>query len=310
MINLHRLKRLYREPGGQRTLDAVKTMLEQLAVLREGGWRIVWTVHNLLPIDGGPPSDTDWYAALGVLGLADTVLTHTCADAVYLSRLTKAPVTVASWSGLTAPADAGPEPEPTSELTRWLRATSYAVLVVGNLTAYKDLPAVVGAFTGHTRHARLLVAGPCRDDALAAELQDAAQESGGRVRVYPHRIPPEHVHHLYRAADAALCPYRVDGPWEFFTQVLFPGSVGTALAFGTPVIAPDLPAIDEMTAGHPALLYPTADGPGQVLAAAETVPRPRARRSPVDGAARWQAIAATYQRMFEQLTTRKEIQRA
>ncbi|MEU9887574.1 glycosyltransferase [Sphaerisporangium sp. NPDC051011] len=302
VINVHRLKRLYREPDGQRTLDAAKAMLEQLAALREGGWRIVWTVHNLLPIDGGPPSDADWYAALGVLGLADTVLTHTCADAVYLSRLTKVPVVVAGWAGLSAPADCGPEPGPVGELTGWLRAASYAVLVVGNLTAYKDLPAVVGAFTGHTRRARLLVAGPCRDEVLAAELRDAARAGGGRVRVYPHRIPPEHVHGLYRAADAAVCPYRVDGPWEFFTQVLYPGSVGTALAFGTPVIAPDLPAISEMTAGHPALLYPTADGPGRLLASAETVPRSHAPRPVADSAARWHAITATYQRMFEQLT--------
>ncbi|GAA4236848.1 hypothetical protein GCM10023075_60570 [Streptosporangium album] len=234
VINVHRLKRLYRGPDGERTLTAAKNLVERLAGLRDGGWRIVWTVHNLLPIDGGPPSSADWHAALGVLGVADTVLTHTCSDAVYLSRLTKAPVIVAGWSGLSAPTTFGPEPEAVGDLTGWLRAAPYTVLVVGNLTAYKDLPAVVGAFTGHTRHARLLVAGPCRDETLAAELEAAAQPGGGRARVYPHRIPPEHVYGLYRAADAALCPYRVDGPWEFFTQVLYPGSVGTALAFGPP----------------------------------------------------------------------------
>jgi beta-1,4-mannosyltransferase len=302
VLNLHRLKRLYREPSGERTLAAAKAMLEQLAALREGGWRIVWTVHNLLPIDGGPPSEADWYAVLGVLGLADAVLTHTCSDAAYLSRLTKVPVIVAGWAGLSVPVDSDPAPEPVRELTGWLRAASYAVLVVGNLTAYKDLPATVRAFTGHTRYARLLVAGPCRDETLIAEIEAAAQAGDGRVRVYPHRVPPEHVHRLYRAADAALCPYRVDGPWEFFTQVLYPGSVCTALSFGTPVIAPALPAIDEMTAGHPALLYLAEDGLGQVLAAAEAIPRSRIHRSAVDGTARWQAIAAIYQRMFEQLT--------
>ncbi|GAA4236851.1 hypothetical protein FHR32_006107 [Streptosporangium album] len=65
-----------------------------------------------------------------------------------------------------------------------------------------------------------------------------------------------------------------------------------------------------MTAGHPALLYPAGDGPGQVLAVAEAVPRPRTRRAAVDGAARWRAIAATYRRMFDQLTESKETQRA
>ncbi|WP_433259767.1 glycosyltransferase (plasmid) [Streptosporangium sp. CA-135522] len=301
VINVHRLKRLYRGVDGERTLAAAKTMVERLSALRDGGWRIVWTVHNLLPIDGGPPSDADWHAALGVLGVADTVLTHTCSDAAYLARLTKAPVVVAGWAGLSAPATAGPAPEPVRALVDRLRAAPYAVLIVGNLTAYKDLPNVAGAFAAHTRRARLLIAGPCRDMALVADIEAAARGSGGRVHVHPHRIPPEHVHRLYRAADVALCPYRIDGPWRFFAQVLFPGSVSTALAFGCPVIAPDLPAIGEMTAGYPARLYP-ADGPGQVLADAEVLPHSRDRRPMLDGNARWRAIADTYQRIFTQLT--------
>lgn len=301
VINLHRLKRLYRSPDGRSTPAAAKAMLEQLSVLRDGGWRIVWTVHNLLPIDGGPPTDADWHAALGVLGLADAVVTHTRADAAYLARLTRAPVTVAGWAGLTASADAGPPPEPVRELAVRLRAASFSVLVVGNLTAYKGLPAVVRDFAVHTRDARLLIAGPSRDDTLTGEIRSVARAVGSRIQLYPHRVPPEHVHHLYRVADAALCPYRIDGPWEFFTKVLFPGTVATALAFGTPVIAPDLPAITEMAAGHPARLYPAALGPGSALAAAEAAP-PTGSLPTADGTARWRTVTATYQQMFNQFT--------
>ncbi|MET8046474.1 glycosyltransferase [Streptosporangium sp. NPDC005286] len=304
VINLHRLKRLYRDPDGQRTLTAAKVLLEQLQALRDGGWRIVWTVHNLLPIDGGAPREADWCAALGVLGVADAVLTHTCSDALHLARLTKAPIVVAGWAGLSVPKSVPPASEPVRALVRRLRDAPFSVLVVGNLVAYKGLPAVVKAFTAHTRRAHLLIAGPCRDDALAADLAAVAVTSGGRVHVHPERIPPEHVHRLYQAADAALCPYRVDGSWEVFTRVLYPSSVSTALAFCTPVIAPDLPAIAEMTANSPAWLYPPGEGPGRVLAAAENASRqagPRARRSPGDGTAGWRLVTATYQRIFEQL---------
>ncbi|WP_326644901.1 glycosyltransferase [Streptosporangium sp. NBC_01755] len=304
VINLHRLKRLYRDRGGQRTLSAARTMLDQLQALRDGGWRIVWTVHNLLPIDGGPPRDADWYAALGVLGIADTVLTHTYADALHLARLTTAPIIVAGWGGLSATADAGPVPESVRVLLRRLRAAPCSMLAMGNITPYKDLPAAVEAFTAHTRRAHLLIAGPCRDEALAADLVAAARRCGGRVYVHPQRVPPEHVHHLYRVADAALCPYRVDGPWEFFTGVLYPGSIGTALAFGTPVIAPHLPAIAEMTTGSPARLYPPDEGPGPAMAAAEAAhqrPRPRLRRVG-DSSARWRAVTAVYRQTFERLT--------
>ncbi|SFK20107.1 Glycosyl transferases group 1 [Streptosporangium canum] len=270
VINLHRLKRLYLAAGGQRTLNAAKTMLDRLSELHGGGWRIVWTVHNLLPIDGGAPGDADWYAALGVLGVADALLTHTCSDAAYVARLTSAPVVVTGWTGLTVPPGFGPVPEPVQALTGRLRSAPYAVLVMGNITAYKDLPAVVEAFIAHTRRAHLVVAGPCRDDTLARQVMAAANASGGRVHVHPHRILPEHAHRLYRAADAALCPYRADGAWQFFTNVLHPSSVGTALTFGTPVIAPDLPAVVEMTAGYPARLYLAGEGPGQVLVGRHT----------------------------------------
>jgi len=305
VINVHRLKRLYRREGGQRTLPAARALLERLEALRGGGWRIVWTVHNLLPIDGGPPRDADWYAALGVLGLADTVLTHTCSDALHLARLTKAPVVVAGWGGLSVPHRVAPAPEPVRALVRRLRAAPCSVLAVGNLTSYKGLPAVVEAFTAHTRRAQLLIAGPCRDDAVATDLAAAAQRSGGRVHVHTDRVPPEQVHRLYRAADAALCPYRVDNQWEVFTRVLYPGSVSTALEFGTPVIAPELPSIAEMTAGCTAWLYPPGEGPGPALAAAEaaarlpTRPRPRFERA---GSARWRAVTATYRQVFERLT--------
>ncbi len=55
VINLHRLKRLYRKPSGQGTWAAAEVLVRRLETLRVAGWRIVWTVHNLLPIDGGPP---------------------------------------------------------------------------------------------------------------------------------------------------------------------------------------------------------------------------------------------------------------
>ncbi len=103
VVNLHRLKRLYRNQAGDRTTAAAHRMLEQLAGLRAAGWAVVWTVHNLLPIDGPPPGEADHVAVHGVLELADAVIAHTHADATHLAALTDAPITVAGWAGLSPP---------------------------------------------------------------------------------------------------------------------------------------------------------------------------------------------------------------
>ncbi|MFI2204728.1 glycosyltransferase [Streptomyces sp. NPDC020192] len=299
VVNLHRLKRLYQEPDGQRTQMAAEAMLKRLEALRAASWKIVWTVHNLLPIDGQKAGAEDRYAANGVLALADAVVTHTHADAAHLGTLTRAPVTVAGWAAPT-PAP-GPAPVPVEALARHMAAVPFAVLVLGNVTAYKDLPATVDAFSHATSRAHLFLAGPSREPSLTDVLTRQAAASGGRVHLYLQRVPPRHAHVLYRAAGTALCPYRVDGPWDFFAQMLHPSSVGTALACGTPVIAPDLPAIREMTAGRSARLYDPEAGPGQALATAEhaaTVPAPR---SPLDPATRWRAIGVTYARLAQGL---------
>lgn len=292
VVNLHRLKRLYREADGTRTLAAAEAMLARLTALRRAGWRVVWTVHNLFPIDGGPPGEADRRAAYGVLDLADAVIAHTRADACHLATLTRAPVTVAGWAGLTAGTSA--VPPRVRELAARITEAPVSVLMLGNLTAYKDVAATVRAFASRTRTSHLFVVGPSRGE-------DVAGLTGvDRVHLHLERVPPEHVHALYRAADAALCPYRADGPWEFFTRVLHPSSVGTAVAFGTPVIAPDLPAVAEMTAGHARWLYPPGTGPGAALALAEAEAARLSRRT-ADGTYRWQAVLAAYERLAQRL---------
>ncbi|GAB3726968.1 glycosyltransferase [Nocardiopsis nanhaiensis] len=302
VVNLHRLKRLYRGGGGRRTVAAAEAMLTRLRALREAGWKVVWTVHNLLPIDGAPPGEADWVAARGVLELADAVVTHTHADAHHLASLTRAPITVAGWGGLSHRSNTGPLPAHLAALVERMRAVTPAILVLGNLTDYKDLPATTRIFLEQTRRAHLFIAGPERTLGLVANLEHSITGHEGRVHLLAERVAAQDVPALYAAADAALCPYRTDGPWEFFTRVLHPSSVGTALAFGVPVIAPDLPAIREMTDAHPRLLYPPQDGPATVLAALDEhgFPAPASRGRQV-AADRWRDIGAVYARLAAEL---------
>jgi glycosyltransferase involved in cell wall biosynthesis len=302
VINLHRLKRLYRDPGtGAPTMPAARVFLARLAALKEAGWRVAWTVHGLLPTDGPPPGPADRAATAGVLELADAVLCHTRADARALEGRTRVPAWVVGWSCLDPP---GQPPAPeiaalAAEMRRW----PLAFLLLGNLTAYKDVPAVAGAFLSRTRRACLAVAGDCPGPQVARALERAAAASGGRILLHPRRVDPGQAGHLYAAAHAAVCPYRTDGRYKFLADIFYPGSVGTAAGFGVPVIAPALAAAEEITGGQPRwLARPGSPAAlGDAMAAAENAllelaadGDPRDHRTTATGPARWQQTAATY----------------
>jgi beta-1,4-mannosyltransferase len=294
VINLHRLKRLYRDASGARTLDAARSMLDRLASLRARRWRLAWTVHNLLPIDGAASTTADRAAAEGVLALADTLLCHTAADATALADRTRAEITVTGWAGLGPP-----DQRVCAEVARVvsvMRSLPISILLLGRLTAYKDVPATVAAFLTHTRIAHLTIAGTCSDPRTATELTQLAATAPGRVLLHVRRVAPDQAAHLYAAAHAAVCPYRSDGEFAFFSQVLHPSSVGTAVCFRVPVIAPRLPAIIEMTHDHPRWLAEPGEI-GSAFGAAEAdlaAQDSREERGAPDADHRWQQITRRY----------------
>jgi beta-1,4-mannosyltransferase len=302
IINLHRLKRLYRDASGARTLDGARWMLDRLASLRSRGWLLVWTVHNLLPIDGTASTTADRAAAEGVLALADTVLCHTAADASALADHTRAEITVTGWAGLGPP-----DQRICAEVARVvsvMRSRPISILLLGHLTAYKDVSATVAAFLTHTRIAHLTVAGTCVDPRTATELTQLAATATGRVLLHLRRVPPDQAGHLYAAAHAAVCPYRSDGEFAFFSEVLHPSSVATAVCFRVPVIAPRLPAILEMTRDHPRWLAEPGEI-GSAFTAAETDLAEwdsRQQRGAPDADERWQRITRRYCRLARKLS--------
>lgn len=301
VVNLHRLKRLYRDPvTGHRARGAARALADQLDRLTQQGWKVAWTVHNLLPIDGETPSLLDQQVVEEVLSRVAIVITHTRADAAALRRRTIAPVVAAGWAGLPAPVGTA---EPALAALAGQMRRSVSVLCLGNITDYKNLPELARQWCERTIQARLVLVGPARDRRLLAEV---LRWAGERVLVHPHRVAPEQAGHLYAAATAAICPYRVDGPYRFFTEVLHPSSVGTARGFGAPIIAPELPAIVEMTDGHPRLLYPPEDGPGPILD--EIHKRARDPRWQPDSRPclrhtdqRWPQIIRTYRQLAQHL---------
>lgn len=316
VLNLHRLKRLYHDASqGARTPRAAADLLARLAGLRRAGWRVVWTVHNLKPIDGDAMTDTDDTVTRGVLDLADIVLCHTHTDSTWLRSRTSADVRMVGWTGLDD--SELPPSGAVATLVDHMRGELPAFLLLGHMTGYKDVPATAATFLAHTSRARLVIVGASRDPAISADLGRIVANAGGRVIWSPHRVPPEQVGHLYAAADAAVCPYRTDGDYGFFAEVLHPSSVTTATCYQVPVIASNLPAIAEITRGRHRWLAPAGSDLGPALAAAEAAllapgqaGTPTAHRPPSASAHRWIRIGQIYHTLAEELLPQEPPDRA
>ncbi|MEU1940884.1 glycosyltransferase [Streptomyces sp. NPDC020125] len=294
IVNLHRLKRLYRDASGRPDLNLAHGLVRRLGALRDRGWRVVWTVHNLYPIDRARLTEADGTATAGVLALADAVLCHTRSDAAHIRSLgaSRGRVETCGWAGPLAPA--APTPSAHSAGITAAMRDSHAFLILGNIARYKDVPGLVEEFRrADIEDSRLYVVGPCRDADLEASITRLIHHDERVVR-WARRVEPDQVRHFHDAARVAVCTYRAEGGQRFFTQALYPSSVGTAVVCGVPLVAPRLRSVVEMTQGHPAFLYDTPGELSGALVRAAGTPDTRGRRPERDENAQWKKIAEAH----------------
>ncbi len=304
VVNLHRLSRLYRGMDGGPCREHADALLAELDDLRRGGWRLVWTVHNLFPIRAHGPNLVDESVSRAVLAQADAVIAHTEADAATLRTIRgRGPVVVAGSAGLDA-IPRRPASSQVQRLTQFLRDAPTGLLVLGNLAAYKGLPCLVRTFLDSTDASKLVVAGRPADPGAVDRLRKLAGGAGNRVMLHAEHVPPGNARVLCRAATALLSPYRTDSPFEFFRLVLHPSGVSMATGFGTPVVAPDLPSVRELTDGYPRALYRDYRQAAALLSLLDTGKRPWGETTLQEAPAnRWVSVALVYQRLAAEMTT-------
>jgi glycosyltransferase involved in cell wall biosynthesis len=122
------------------------------------------------------------------------------------------------------------------------------LLFVGNLTASKNLPFLVRAFTGARVDARLVLVG--KPSERFGELSAAIAASPAVDRIdLRHEVEDEELDRLYRGATALVLPSHYEG---------FALTPLEAMARGCPVLASDIPAVREVS-GAGAWILPVDD---------------------------------------------------
>ena len=199
------------------------------------GFRLVWTVHNVVPHE--PQTDDDLGIVQVLADASSAVIVH---SAVVLDALADKQVATAraivipqgSYIGLYGP------PPDQEDARRYLgiRPTGRVVLFFGLVRAYKGVPELLAAWSGAPQDGTLLVVGSCRDPALQADIEAAASDDRSIV-LHLEFVPDDAVATYVAACDAVCLPFRA---------TTTSSSALLALSFSRPVIAPRLGALQDL----------------------------------------------------------------
>jgi beta-1,4-mannosyltransferase len=234
--------------------------------------RLVWTVHNVIPHAGYAPLIGTRF--LGLLARSSSrILVHFDETREIVGRQFSVPGKIFVTPAATFGHAHGPPIDRSTARARIcdrLTDDSTLFVQVGSLRGYKQPATTVLAFRDSApSSAMLLVAGPCEDESIKADVIRAAADDP-RIMLRFGRLSDENLVSALCAADWSVCPYlRIDNP----------GAVNLAVSYDCPVIAPALPQVRELTFGHPSILYST-DSPAREQLADAIVAAATKRASP------------------------------
>ena len=209
--------------------------LWSLTWLRLLGFKVVWTVHNVLPHDRLTSNDPLVARYLARISAAKIVHSRSTIDQMRQYRLNTERTTViphGNYDGVYP--DTLMRSEARAKLT--ITPDDFVILFFGMIRAYKGIDELLEAFAGIDRsQVRLVIAGQCFDEALGAKIRKA--QNLLMIDYYEGFVDDTDVAMYFKACDMVCLP---------FTTVTTSGSALLAATFGKPIIAPYVGALRDM----------------------------------------------------------------
>lgn len=238
---------LYDAPTLDERVTRCAEMFSHLALARELGYKIVWTVHNLYPHDSAH-FNLDRLVRLALTQLATAIIAH-CA---YARKLVQQHFHRAD-NVFVIPhghfIDAYPNTISRAEARRQLgiAAEQFVYLFFGNVRAYKGLDPLLETFVSLPGEQLTLLLAAKVYNEYGDQFVARARQVDPRIRVCPSRFfDNAEFQQYFKAADVGVFP---------FLDVLTSGSTITALSFGLPVIVPAVGCLPELVDDQVGILY-------------------------------------------------------
>jgi len=251
--------------------------------LRDGGWKLLWTVHNVLPHDCRfPELEAQLCQEIADRSDAVHVMCRATVDAVATRYVLPASrVRVIPHPSLDG---AYPNDITQAQARRDLGLSDDDIVVgaFGAIRPYKRLDALLDAFEDVFREEpaiRLVVAGaPARAAGVEGLIERCSRHPAVVTRF--ERIPDDEIQRYVGACDALALAQ---------SDPLNSGIAMLAFTFGRPVIAPRKGCIDDLVSKDTGITF-DADVPGDLVRALKEAPRLRDERHRRAARARAEAV--------------------
>lgn len=253
VVHFHAVQRFWAYELTRARLRWVVRFARNLLFARATGYRTLYTVHDLRPLEHS--LQPDWIDFLGhwlAVNLTDAVFAHYDSGAKLLAKeygrkrgvhVVRHPSYVGVYPNEVSPESAR------SQLGFSGQHTVF--LFFGGIRPNKGIDVLIAAFREIPgEHLRLLVVGQAWPPQTYVDglLDQARQDT--RVRVLPELVPDDQVQLYLNAADVVVFPFK---------QILTSGSTLLAMSFGRPVVAPALGCLPDVIRPEAGLLYDSAD---------------------------------------------------
>jgi len=238
---------LYDAPDLAGRVARCAALIDNLALARELGYKIVWTVHNLLPHQSASP-DLDRLARLALTQLATAIITH-CQHARTLVQhhFHRSEGVFVIPHGHFMDVYPNTIPRHRARQKFGIDEEHFVYLFFGNVSPYKGLEKLLDVFCALPGdHLRLLLAAKAYNP-YGEQFVEQARQADPRIIVHPSRFfANEEFQDFFNAADVTVLP---------FVDVLTSGSAITALGFGQPLITPAVGCLPELVDNSIGVLY-------------------------------------------------------
>lgn len=226
------------EKHGKQRIDDFCRQLDRVA---EAGTKILWTAHNILPHHARFP-ELEAELREQVIRRADAI--HVLTERTAAETATFYHLPREKTFFVEHPSYEGVYPDYISpDVARYqlgLRPDERVLLFFGSIQDYKGVYELAEVFArvvdDVTRPLRLVIAGIPTDKKLVAELE-ASFGGSPEISLHLNKVAVEDVQYFFRAADFAVCPYKV---------MLNSGVAVLAHTFGVPIIGPDTGALGDI----------------------------------------------------------------